>query len=339
MAARHDTLFVCAASFEARCLAGPLSLRNDDYHTDAAIVFYYEHPDLMELRDDRLNRLSAILDDVSGKHLQVIPCDLYEPQAGMRAMSASEYFHKLTHSGGTCTMDTSTLTKKHLLMLMRFLDVSGNPPSRLLYTKTANPIYSKLTEGILSVDAIPGFAGSVSAHRPTRLILFLGFEAERAMAVWRYYEPASAVAVLSDVPSTPQWLLRMKEIHRELLQIPTVDSVVVQAGVPSVTWELLRDEIKLRSESHDICIAPLGSKAQVIGVYEAARECPEVQVAYCPPHRYLPNYPRRGVGETVFFSKAKAGEGLHYIRDGVARVSVEESSEAQGTDSGKTDAM
>jgi hypothetical protein len=310
-----DNLMFSAASFEDRCLAAPWLLYKEGYRTQDAIMFCYEHPDLRELRERRVNRLQEILRAVTRNHVEVISCDLYHPEVSFQRLCASTRFAELCCSATQCTVDTSTFTKMHLLMLLRILDRYECLPRRLLYTRTRHPIFSKLTEGILGVATIPGYAGNISPRRHTKLLMFLGFEAERAMAIWRTFEPSETVAVMSVLSQVPQWEKRMMEVHRFLLSMPGVRVEVVAADSPGATARLIRSERTESQDRFDLCIVPLGTKAEVIGIYEAVRKMPEVQLAYCPPLSYLPNYPRRGVGKTVIYDMVGLeGGDVSYVR-------------------------
>ena len=70
---------------------------------------------------------------------------------------------------------------------------------RLLHTtQTYSP--TKLTRGVEQITTVPNFFGTLSFEKQTLLILFLGFEPERSLTVWKHFNPARTIALITNPP-------------------------------------------------------------------------------------------------------------------------------------------
>ena len=77
------SVFICAAIFEKdRCLAGPELFMKNRFRADAGIIFLYSHPDLSELRDQCLKKLTHVVGKITDNKTLLISCDLYEEEKG-----------------------------------------------------------------------------------------------------------------------------------------------------------------------------------------------------------------------------------------------------------------
>ena len=83
------------------------------------------------------------------------------------------------------TLDISTFTKRHLLLLLHALDHAGLWESlRILYTEPRDYVvdmYLPMSMGIRDVAPIPGFTNLNPPDQPVLLIIMLGYEGDRAM--------------------------------------------------------------------------------------------------------------------------------------------------------------
>jgi len=68
-----DDLFVCCASFEERCLSGPLKL-DHNYRTNFSIIFVIDEILYKKQVESNLNNLKSILGSKSSQGVFIISC-------------------------------------------------------------------------------------------------------------------------------------------------------------------------------------------------------------------------------------------------------------------------
>ena len=66
-------------------------------------------------------------------------------------------------------------------------------------TQTYAP--SRLTQGVEQIATVANFFGSISLEKETILVLFLGFEPERSLAVWKHFNPSRTIALITTPPA------------------------------------------------------------------------------------------------------------------------------------------
>jgi len=90
-------------------------------------------------------------------------------------------------------LDISVFTRRHLLMMLRWLDDEGYwDRLTIVYSEPEDYDVSQfipLSFGLTSLQQIPGFSACPDLSRPVHLVLFLGYEGDRALAVYEHVEP------------------------------------------------------------------------------------------------------------------------------------------------------
>jgi len=112
------------------------------------------------------------------------------------------------------------------LELLQYLVIELNLGiPRLLHT-TQTYLPTKLTRGVEQITTIPHFFGSISWEKQTVLILLLGFEPERSLAVWKHFNPAKTVALITNPPryGNLDYLKYARENNEYLLAQPSVEA-------------------------------------------------------------------------------------------------------------------
>jgi hypothetical protein len=295
-----DDLFICCASFEDRCLASAATM-GIDFLTKFAVVFVVEEPLYKKQVEKNMFRLQTELRKKATEGIFVISCQRENPVEGVHQLEDILRQCKLNSSGPFITADISGFTKIYLLELLHYLVIEKNfGMPRLLHT-TQRYLPTKLTRGIEQVTTIPNYYGSPALDRETVLVLFLGFEPERALAIWKHYNPAKTIALITNPPrrGNPEYLKYARQNNADLLSKPSVELRDVPADNPYAAKTVLDSIYNEIKDSYNMVVGPFGTKPQVVGVFLFCQEHRKVQVIYSFPATYTRSYLRRQPGATL----------------------------------------
>jgi len=303
-----DDLFICCASFEERCLSSALRM-GIDYRTNFAIIFVIEEPLYKKQVDTNLYRLQSELGKRTSKGIFVISCQKENPIDGINQLkNIWKKCQPRNPEEPFITIDISGFTKIYLLELLHYLVIELNLGiPRLLHT-TQTYLPTKLTRGVEQITTIPNFFGSVSWEKQTVLVLLLGFEPERSLAVWKHFNPTKTVALITNPPrhSNLDYLRYARENNTYLLSQPSVEILDVPADNPYAVKNVLETIYNDNRESFNMVIGPFGTKPQTVGVFLFCLEHPKVQVIYSFPIKYTKSYLQRKPGTTLLLPLAPA---------------------------------
>ena len=296
-----DDLFICCASFEERCLAGALRM-GLNYRTNFSIIFVIEEPLYRKQVDNNLYSLKSMLGAKSSKGVFVISCLRDSPIDGIAQLkNIWNQCRPRDPENPFITIDISGFTKIYLLQLLNYLiiDLKLGLPRMLHTTQTYLP--TKLTRGVAQITTIPNFFGSISLDKQTVLVLFLGFEPERSLAVWKHFNPAKTITLITNPPryGNLNYLRYAEKNNSYLLSQPSVEVRNVPADNPYAVRKVLEaiyDEIR---GSFNMVIGPFGTKPQAVGMFLFCLEHPKIQVVYSFPVKYTRSYLWRKPGLTL----------------------------------------
>jgi len=216
------------------------------------------------------------------------------------------------HADTSVVLDISVLTKRHLLMMLRWLDDAGYWDRLcLLYTEPEDYDISEfipLSFGLSSFQQIPGFAACPDVSRPIHLVLFLGYEGDRALAVYDRVQPLLTSLVIPDPPYRPSWSGRTEKANAGLIAVVGQERVSKADSVdPDATRTMLVQILgnpALRGQ-HANVVCPLGTKPQAVGIYEYIRDCnDQPAVVYASPLRHNHDFGSHGAGATWVLKQA-----------------------------------
>ncbi len=303
-----DDLFICCASFEDRCLSSTSKVRAD-FRTRFAIIFVIEEPLQKTQIETKLFRLQSKLSKVATEGVFVIKCQRDDPVEGIAQLrNIWDQCKPKDHEEPFITMDISGFTKIYLFELLHYLVVESNLGiPRLLHT-TQRYLPSTLTWGIQQITTIPNFFGNISLQKQTVLVLFLGFEAERSLLVWKHFNPAKTLALITNPPrhGNLDYLKYAQKNNSYLLSQPSVEVGNVPADNPYAARRVLESIYADISGSLNMIIGPFGTKPQAVGVFLFCLEHPSVQVVYSFPTEYTKSYLQRKPGPTLLLPLAPA---------------------------------
>ena len=296
-----DDLFVCCAGFEDRCFSST-SRMSVDFRTRFAVIFLIEEPQYKERVEANLSRLRSELGRRAAEGIFVIRCRREDPIEGItqlrdiwdrcRPRDSDEPF---------ITIDISGFTKIQLFELLHYLVVELNLgiPRLLHTTQTYSP--AKLSQGVQQITTIHNFFGSISYEKQTILVLLLGFEPDRSLAVWKHFNPARTIALITNPPryGNLDYVEYARKSNSRLLSQPHIELRDVPADNPYAVKNVLKSIYSDMRGSFNMVIGPFGTKPQVVGVFFFCLDHPKVQVVYSFPVDYTRSYLERKPGPTL----------------------------------------
>jgi hypothetical protein len=208
-------------------------------------------------------------------------------------------------------VDISTMPRSYILTILRFAQPALET---IVYTQGKNLREGEdaFTVGIRDVVTLPGFEGRVG-HRPTLLVISIGYEGARAYSLFRRYEPTVTVACLGD-PGTENNERDhiLQTVRRNNGSLLDTDGVWVCPFAASDPQAFAQEALKridtavqhleqLQGFPADVVLCPLGTKPQTLGLFSVWCERPHYQVAYAiPTTRRLGTV---GAGTTYWFTR------------------------------------
>ena len=296
----HGEVFIACASFEDRCL-GAVRLLSSRFRFAHSYLCVYDGDS-----DDRRTNARAMTEILQG----LGPMSIVEASEENPSRSIAEVLTEIrslaVRSDIRVTLDVSTFTKRHLLMLLHALDDAGLWNSlRILYTEPQDYVvdmYVPMSTGIRDVATIPSFTNLQPTDRPVLLVIMLGYEGDRAMALFQTIEPNDTVLLVPKPAYRPEWEGRTEQLNRQLVSL---------LGPDAISYADSRDPLKVKMALHTVLsarnstgdwtclVSPLGTKPQAVGLYSFWRENPEsCALVYAQPLRHNERYYSTGSGPT-----------------------------------------
>jgi len=301
-----DDLFICCASFEERCLSSATRM-SAGFLTKYTVIFNIKETLYQKQVEHNMFRLQTELRKKTSEGIFVISCQRDNPVEGINRLEDILRQCKLTDKGGPrVTIDISGFTKIYLLELLYFLLVSkGFGIPRVLHT-TQNYLPSRLTRGIRQVTTIPYFYGSPLLEKDTLLVLLLGFDSERGLAVWKQYNPARTVALITNPPRSgnPEYLKYVRRNNTDLISRSSAEVRDVPADNPYAVKNVLESIHEVTKDSFNMVVGPFGTKSQVVGLFFFWLDHRNVQIVYSFPSNYTRSYLKREPGQTLLLPVA-----------------------------------
>jgi hypothetical protein len=301
-----DDLFICCASFEDRCLqaaakAGP------SYRVRFSIIFVIEEPFYQQVVETNMLKLQADLSRRTSEGVFVIRCQRDNPIEGISQLkNIWNRCRPKDDDDSYITFDISGFTKIYLLELLYFLVAEQNLgiPRIIHTTQSYSP--TKLTRGVEQISTVHNFFGTISFDKQTVLVLFLGFEPERSLTVWKHFNPVRTIALITNPPrgGSEEYLEYAKNNNSFLLSQAGVELRDVPADDPHSARDVLEDIYREIRDSFNMVIGPFGTKSQTVGIFLFCLEHPKAQVVYSFPVNYTKSYLKRKPGKTLLLPLA-----------------------------------
>lgn len=299
--ATDTAVYIGCASFEDRSL-GFVNRLSSEVALLNSVVFAYSEP------NERREQLLALMKQKLSKHgpyPKVLRCSRDTPTTAVHEFAIT-IAPELRESGARILLDISTFTRRHLLIFLQAIDhLQMWDQLSIFYTEPdeySTDVSSPMSIGVRNISAIPGFSLSTSVSKNLLLVLMIGHERDRAMAVYSHIDPSSALIIAP----RPAYRLAMEggaeKLNEPLINIVGSDSL---HGLHSLDPVIACDQLSqlLSSEfspdEWSTVIAPLGTKPQTVASYLYWREHrQDIAMIYAQPLEYNHLHYTKGIGIT-----------------------------------------
>ena len=299
LALPSGALFITCSSHEERCL-GALGA-TASWRPKNALLFHYD--DVNERREKHHAEMVA---ELARRGVKAEELQFTETSA---VTSLRENMQKLRGAIGVegappIVLDISVFTKRHLLMMLRWLDDEGVwDQLTVVYSEPEEYDVSRfipLSFGLASFHQIPGFSACPDMSRPVHLALFLGYEGDRALAVYEHVEPMYTTLFIAEPPYRPEWRGRTEELNEDLLALNGPEQLKYVDGLdPDASAAALTELFSTQPGAFAKLICPLGTKPQTLGVYSYLRTAVDpAAIVYASPLRHNHAFYSHGIGDS-----------------------------------------
>lgn len=293
LAARYQApidLFICAVSFEARCMSVANSL--EPPCVSAVLVCCNKG-----LRDKAAGFRTSIEERFPSKVTEVyteMDDPLYTADMLLSALkkAVNERIVK------TCVIDITTFTHETLLILLQVISIElSKVGCQVDFIYTAASDYSLneprkekkwLARGVGTVRSVLGYSGVPDPSKKTHLVILTGFETERSMKLIDIYEPAKvSLGIGRETTAVSKEHQKVNELNFN--QLPVTREQVEPFTFSCTNPIQVRIDLGHQVDSNDdynVVIAALNTKLSTIGVGLFAMEHPEIQLCYATANSY-----------------------------------------------------
>jgi hypothetical protein len=301
-AGKADDIFICSASFEERCIG--VHRLFDNYIYQRGFVFADQRGGTTAKK--HLRKIAEA--SKSAGPLELIEYSESDPTNSLVVFEQELLGLGLDPKAAVITIDISTFNKRHLLMLLKQLDDHGYWESlRIIYTEPQDyvtDLYLPMSSGIRQINPVPGFVNTQPLNKPILLIVMLGYEGDRAIALFNNLDPNETILIVPKPAFHSEWEGRTESMNRDLLILLGDDNVRFadsrdSAKVVSQISKMLENESMYNLEDWGCCFTPLGTKPQVLGLYLFWRMHPnKFSILYAQPLKHNELFNSTGIGRT-----------------------------------------
>lgn len=294
-----DDVFICCASWEERSLG--ILRKFSEYKFNHGYLFVYDEPNLK--RDFYLKEMRDILSEAGP--FEEISTSQDNPITAIHKLKDALGILKPATTKIVISIDITTFTKRHLLFLLRAIDDLGIWSSiRIFYSEPEDYItdrYLPMSTGIRQINTIPGFVGTQPLTKPAILVIFLGYEGDRAISLFENLDPNEVIVVIPNPPYHLEWKGRTEEMNRHLIMLIGENRIeYTDSRNPFIiASELERIIEHYNLNEWHLCIAPLGTKPQILGIYLFwQKHKGNCSLIYAQPLKHNERYYSKGIGKT-----------------------------------------
>lgn len=279
---RCNTVFLCCASFEGRCLSVAKNL--DMSKVAASYVFQYKE--------------FKCQTDIKAKRLMKrLKCNSTIELSNSNPILLTDAFVKVLdeiveiHLDSNLLIDITTFTREGLLVLIKLLKNRFDSSKVQLIYNCASKMSNELSMGPRAFRSVMGYAGLLSPAKKNHLVILFGYEVDRARALIDDYEPD-----LISIGTGSKDLSIRTELHKRNVRFvhqlqsyysDSFNSFEVSVRDPAETCRGLQDYLNnIDSENYNVIISPMNTKLSTVGVALFALEHNEVQVCYSEMSSY-----------------------------------------------------
>ncbi len=301
--APRPQVFLCSASYEARCLSVASHIQRAAIHT--ALIGQNEN--LLTHVGENAKKLH----DLFGNVATMVSGDSTKPLVTADAwMAALGTIPKDGPRRFLC--DITTFTHESLLIVLKLLSMCLQDGDALSFAYSSAEEYDSprkgqekwLSKGVEDVRSVLGYPGFIRPSKKTHLIILVGYEHERATRLIQVFEPNRvSLGRSSDGTSTNEKHRASNERFHHLAaemaaKYAPVERFEFSSNDPWDAKSAIRAQAS-RFEGYNVVVAPMNTKISTVGCALAAWEDESIQLCYAQPIRY--NYAHYSTpGETCY---------------------------------------
>lgn len=298
---RPDDVFICCGSPEERC-KGTIMKLAANYKSNAVFFLKYTGHKSQK-RETNINEIKKRLKTVG--EIVEITVDEEKPIPVINYIIQNIEKYAVEQKKPKITIDISTIIKWHLLILLKALDLKyKHKEVRFLYTEPKDYItdlFQPLSFGIREIFPIPTYSGNYEFSKDSLLVLLLGYEGNRALALLEEMDPTDCLLLIPKPAYHEEWEGRTEEMNKGIINIVGKSKIkYIDSRNPVIVAHRL---YKILSNSgyseYNHMISPLGTKPQTLGLYLYLSTNPSNTVLiYGAPLRHNELFYSHGIGRT-----------------------------------------
>lgn len=297
---KPDDIFIISASPEERC-KGLINLISPQYKCNTIYLLKYDHPD--KRREENIQYMKKKLNNIGkitefqineDKPLYLIEELIYSIK---EVISDSD--------NPKINFDISTVIKWHLLLILKALGISNLAEKvRYLYTEPKDYItelFQPLSFGIKKIFPIPFFSGNYDFSKHSLLILMLGYEGNRALALLEELDPSECLLLIPKPAYHKEWEGRTEKMNRGIINIVGKSNLeYIDPRNPVLVYNKLKSILSTSKYSkYNHIISPLGTKPQTLGLFLYLSDDPSNTIlVYGAPLRHNNLFYSEGIGRS-----------------------------------------
>lgn len=296
-----DDIFICCANSEERC-KGTVEKLAPKYRAKNVFLLKYENQKSKKT-EQNIYEMKEKLEEI-GEVLE-IHVDERRPLQIISEIVQSMGKHTLDPLEQRITMDISAITKWHLLILLKALDIKNLIRNiRILYTEPEDYItdlFQPLSFGIREIFPIPTYYGNYDFSREPLLVLLLGYEGDRALSLHEEVDPADCLLLVPRPAYHKEWEGRTEEMNVGIINIVGKSKIkYIDARNPIIVSQQLYEILSVPEYlRYNHIISPLGTKPQILGLYSYLSTEPDNTIlVYGEPLRHNEMFYSKGIGRS-----------------------------------------
>jgi len=322
----QDDLFICATSFEDRCIRTTELLSPDFRIKDVLIVFYNDILNLSYVRKNT-NIINTILEKYT-ENLYSIRCDFYNTYSLLVELNKEFNKGKLNFQKYKfITIDITCFTTLHLLLLLKYLSQKIKAIFRFIYTEPL--IYETIKDkglsyGLLELATINYKLNHNTINKKGDIYIFLaGHNFDRLYKIFKRLKPRKYWVFLESFGFNTKLEFYRNKISKAFIEEIQSSERFIETSIkdPYLIVESLYKISQKEKDMANLYIIPCGTKLQTLGVFLFSQKITQfnIIVTYPVPLRYEEESSSKGFGKTwmtfwssrlQFFQKEGHSTGL-----------------------------
>lgn len=280
---------ITAVSYEERGLFSVKSIIENLKIEQSILILFdgrdYLSKNLQDKWEEQKKQLINIFDENKIKHIEVNCNSIF-------FNDCIERLKNLVGMEQPNIINITTLPKNYILRLAKIFDNERNIffYYRSVYRKPTN---EELKIGIREIIPIEGFEGCMELITDDLLVLILGYEGHRALSFVSKFSPYKILPLIS-IPNEGNKLedndfyknslnCNLNLLRKHSIIKKKDGSFYTISSLNHIKFFVELENIIENYRNNNICISPMGTRAQTLGLYLYWRKHPETQIVYSVP--------------------------------------------------------